>query len=145
MPSKYQNSSSEKIAQEISMIMPVVARKILMDFFKDVEISQSQIFLIMTLDECEPCRLSSLSHKMNISSPTTSGLIDRLEKSGYVNRSIDLEDRRAINIVLTTHGKTIAKKLRTSIKNRWAEILGKLTVNEGEQYVKILRKIKDVI
>ena len=44
-------SSTKKIAEEISVLMPVIARRIFSRFFQTIRISQTQIFTIMTLHE----------------------------------------------------------------------------------------------
>jgi len=52
---------TSKIAKEVSMIMPVIARKVLLDFFQSVSIPQTQIFTMITLYGKNPCKLSVLS------------------------------------------------------------------------------------
>jgi DNA-binding MarR family transcriptional regulator len=41
---------------------------------------------------------------------TITGVIDRLEKKGYVRRNRDQVDRRVIYVQLTTEGKRLAKR-----------------------------------
>jgi DNA-binding MarR family transcriptional regulator len=132
---------SAKIAEEISVLMPKIARRILMGFFGSVEITQTQLFTIITLYEKGPCRFSELSGELKISAPTATGIIDRLEKSGHVKRIPDKEDRRAINIHLTAKGIRIAKTLRATLKDQWQTLLEKLSASDRENYLEILRKI----
>ena len=87
---------TEEIAKKISIIMPAIARRIILEFFQEVDISQSQLLAIMAIYEDEPCRLSDLSQRMQISDPTASGLVDRLAKNDYVLREQDPEDKRKI-------------------------------------------------
>lgn len=132
---------SARIAEEISTLMPKIARRILMGFFGSVEITQTQLFTVITLYEKGPCRFSDLSQELKISAPTATGIIDRLEKSGYVKRIPDKKDRRAINIHLTVKGVRVAKTLRTTLKDQWQVLLEKLSASDQENYLKILRKI----
>ena len=134
--------SIKDIAEEISVLMPVIARRILLQFFQSVHITQTQIFTITILFEQAPCRLSELSKKMNISAPTVTGIIDRLERLSYVQRIPDQNDRRAINVRLTKKGVKIAKKLRFTLKEKWQDLLSKLPPDDRENYLKILRKIQ---
>ena len=130
------------IAEEISIIMPKIARRILLGFFQTVQIPQSQLFAITTIYETGPCKLSQLSQQMNISAPTVTGIVDRLEKSGYVERRHDQADRRVIYIVLTPKGKGIARKLRATIRHKWRSIISKLPAEDRENYLNILKKIQ---
>ena len=99
--------TTKQIAEEVSMLMPVIARKILLKFFQASSLSQTQIFTIMTLNEQSPCRLNELSEKLGIAAPTTTGIIDRLEKSGYARRFHDNKDRRVVNVTLTGKGQKL--------------------------------------
>lgn len=138
-------SRIEEIAKEISILMPAIARRILLEFFQLVDISQSQLLTIMAIYEKEPCRLSDLSMQMRISDPTASGLVDRLAKGGYINREQDRDDRRAISIILTVKGKNLAKKFRGMVKERWLDILKEIPKKDSEDFIRILREIRSKI
>ena len=135
----------DSIAEEVAALMPMIARRILLGFFQTVSITQTQIFTIITIAEGAPIRLSELSQKLNISAPTVTGIVDRLEKLAYVRRIPDREDRRAINVDLTPKGRALAMKFKATIKSKWKELLAQLPEREQEEYVAILRKIqKDI-
>ena len=134
--------TTKQIAEEVSVLMPVIARRILMGFFQTINITQTQIFTIMTLSEKAPCQLNELSQKLGIAAPTTTGIVSRLERSGYVRRTHDKNDRRVVNVGLTPKGKRIAKKLKTTIKRKWEVLLAKLPKKDQANYVRILRKIQ---
>lgn len=132
----------DQIAEEVAMLMPMIARRILLGFFQSVSITQTQIFTIITIAEGAPIRLSELSQKLNISAPTVTGIVDRLEKMRYVRRIPDRADRRAINVDLTPKGRALAKKFKSTITSKWKELLARLPEQEQEQYAAILRKIQ---
>ena len=132
----------DEIAEEVATLMPMIARRILLGFFQSIDITQTQIFTIMTLFEQSPVRLSQLSKKLQISAPTVTGIVDRLEKSGFVKRIPDSKDRRAINVDLTAQGRLVAKKLKITLKRKWKVLLNKLPPRDQNNYVGILRKIQ---
>ena len=132
----------DQIAEEVATLMPMIARRILLGFFQSIDITQTQIFTIMTLSEQSPVRLSQLGKKLQISAPTVTGIVDRLEKSGFVKRIPDIKDRRVINVDLTAEGRHIAKKLKITLKRKWKGLLSKLPPNDQNNYVGILRKIQ---
>jgi DNA-binding MarR family transcriptional regulator len=50
-------------------------------------------------------KVSDLSERMHVKSPTITQSINNLEAAGFVERSMDLSDRRAVKIRLTEKGK----------------------------------------
>ena len=131
-----------EIAQEISFLMPRIARRVFLSFFQSNEIPPTQLFAILTLSEKGPCHFRELCRGLHISAPTATGIIDRLEKAHFVKRLRDASDRRAIHIVLTAKGKRIARILRLTIRKRWEMMLRQLSLKECEDYLRILRKIQ---
>lgn len=134
---------TKEMAREVSVLMPRIARRILLGFFQSYEIPPTQIFAIMTLYEKKSCHIRDLSQELHISAPTATGIIDRLEKSGCVKRAPDSKDRRAINIMLTKKGIRFARSLRLTIRKRWQSILKKLPSKDSENYLRILKKIQE--
>ena len=55
-------------------------------------------------------RPSQLSKIMGISSPRITRIIGQLEKRGFLERAVEMEDRRVFRIFLTKNGKAIAKQ-----------------------------------
>ena len=140
-PFKEPMVDTNQIAEDISILMPAIARRILLKFFQSVEISQSQLLMIMSIYAKGTCRLSELSQEMEISNPTASGLVERLVQNEYVKRSADPNDRRAVCISLTKKGLQIANKFRQTIKKKWYDILITLPKKDQEDYIRIMREI----
>ena len=136
---------TSQIAQEISVIMPKIARRVLLSFFQSIEIPPAQLFVIIILYEKGHCRFSTLSKELHIAAPTVTGIVDRLERGGFVERRHDIEDRRAINVLLTGKGKSIAQRLRATIKKRWQEILLNLSSQDQRNYLRILKTIQQYL
>jgi len=61
----------------------------------------------------ETCNLTpaAISGRLNIDRPTVSGIIERLEKSGWVSRSDHPEDRRSCIIMLTEKARDLISEL----------------------------------
>ena len=132
---------TQERAREIALLLPVIARRLLLDFFQTVDIPQAQMLTIMALSERAPCRLSDLAAKMRISAPTVTGLVDRLEKSGYARRSPDTDDRRVVNVDLTADGRKISEMFSDTLANRWEEILAKIKIKDQEDFIRVLKEM----
>ena len=90
-------------------------------------------------------RIGDLSKEMHVSAPTITGVIDRLLRNGYLRRLSSREDRRVVNVELTPKGKILAEHILSEINKRWYRILIHLTEEEREDYLRILKKITEVL
>ncbi len=136
-------SRIKEISAEISVIMPRIARSIVLRFSQAFKMSSAQIFTIITLQEKGDCSFSELSAELHVAAPTVTGIIDRLEKGGYVKRIPSKTDRRVINVALTGKGAKFCKEVNSIIQKRWENILSKLSNTDCENYLKIMKKIQE--
>jgi DNA-binding MarR family transcriptional regulator len=135
----------DAMARELAVAMPRLARKLSFDFFKSVNIPHAQIFTMLILSERGPCRMTDIREELDIRPSTASGIIDRLNKAGYVKRVIDRDDRRVVNISLSPKGDRVLIKLKNVIGCKWTKILGKLSYEDCSNYLNIIRKIQRII
>jgi DNA-binding MarR family transcriptional regulator len=134
-----------QIAEEVAMIGPRIGRKLMSDMAHVADLPQAQLFVVMRLFHQGGCRLFDICHEMKVSAPTATGIVTRLEKSGYVKRSVDKHDRRAVIVALTPQGHKVALKLRGVVVQRWTEILSRISRDDAEKYIEILKKISEAI
>ena len=72
---------------------------------------------------------------------TIGGVIDRLEKKGYVSRHVSPRDRRAREVSLTEKGHRIVKEIYPVVEKLQMEILDGLTKSERQQFLSLAQKI----
>ncbi len=80
-------------------------------------LTHGQFFMLVAVMEEEGLLPSELAEKVAQDRPTTTGLLDRLEKDGWIERKLDKRDRRTLRIYLTPH----AKKHREAILKLFEE------------------------
>jgi DNA-binding MarR family transcriptional regulator len=131
----------KEIAEELSIIGPELKSKFFSDFTKRFDVSQSQWLTIVCLAQSGGCNFSALSKMLNVSAPTVTGVVDSLEKSKYAKRVYDKSDRRSINVELTEKGAKFASDMRKSVVSHWEEMLGKISVKDGEKLLQIFKEI----
>jgi DNA-binding MarR family transcriptional regulator len=73
-----------------------------------------------------------------LENPTVTGLIDRLEKLGYVKRSDHPNDRRVYLVHITEKGNKVANKALPIIKKLNEQIKEGYSKNEIENFKKVL-------
>jgi DNA-binding MarR family transcriptional regulator len=85
--------------------------------------------------------LSGLGSRALFDGPTMTGIVDRLETGGLVERRRDSSDRRVINLYLTQRGRDLMAALPPVSQMTDEEILRGLSPEQIECFVGTLRSI----
>ena len=96
------------------------------------KISYPQFFLLTYLSSEEYLTMSDIAKKMGHSTAAATGLVDRLEKIGYVERVHAAEDRRKIMVRITTQGTELVAHMRKEIASDLASMLASMDEEETE-------------
>ncbi len=102
-------------------------REFLLNLCKDLSrgnITHSQFYLLGYLSTCQRgLTMTDIARKMGHSTAASTGLVDRLEKLGYVERTHDADDRRKVIVRITLKGQDLLTKLRGALQERIAEAM----------------------
>jgi MarR family 2-MHQ and catechol resistance regulon transcriptional repressor len=105
-------------------------------------ITFSQYNVLLALSRKGPMQMNKLSENMLVAPANVTGLVDRMEKKGYVRRRRDERDRRLYVIEATEKGTRIF----TGISNRFRQYTGNLgstlTHEERDSTLAALRKVR---
>lgn len=77
----------------------------------DLTIQQYNVLRILRGQKGKPANLCTIQERMIDKSSNTTRLVDKLIKKGWVKRSICEENRRKVEIIITTKGLEILKEL----------------------------------
>jgi DNA-binding MarR family transcriptional regulator len=87
-------------------------------------------------------RMNALSRYLMVTGGNVTSLTDELEKSGYVTRQVDPDDRRSFRIALTARGKRAFERVAEE-HERWViELLSGLDLDEGDQLHALLGHLR---
>ena len=75
--------------------------------------------------------------------PGITGLIDRLERAGFVNRLRCEKDRRVIYVALTDQGMTTLAALDEPLVALHHKLLGHLSQGELKELIRLLEKVRE--
>jgi DNA-binding MarR family transcriptional regulator len=103
-----------------------------------VEVTPIQVMLLFFLQRKNGLNLTQISQGLMLENPTVTGLIDRLEKSGYVKRSDHPSDRRVYLVHLTEKGKKVAKRALPIVKKLNERIKEGYSKGEIEDFKRVL-------
>jgi len=107
----------------------------------DLGITGVQAMVINALSEQNQITSMQLGQRVQLDSATMTGLLDRLEQSGLVQRIADVKDRRAIRISLTNSGTEIARQVQQRQLEANEDFMSKLDVEEVKMLKHLLSKL----
>jgi MarR family transcriptional regulator, organic hydroperoxide resistance regulator len=77
---------------------------------KETGITGPQILAMKTLSDSPGISISELARSVYLHPATVVGIVDRLERRGFVVRKRSKEDRRQVNVKLTAKGSSALRK-----------------------------------
>lgn len=96
------------------------------------KLSFPQFFLLAYLSSEEFLAMSDIAHKMGHSTAAATGLVDRLEKLGFVERKQAADDRRKIMVRITDGGVNMVAKMRKEIAKNISSVMAEMDAEEAE-------------
>ena len=118
--------------------------KLLERRFYDLGISASQARVLAVLHYAkEPMKPSSVALVLFQETQSITGIIQRVESRGWVSRTPDADDRRAIGLALTPEGETVAEEIVRISEELYEELFG-AALSAGDRRVVVdgLRKVR---
>lgn len=79
---------------------------------KPLNVTRSQWWVLAYLSREDGMTQSQLAEELDLGKVAVGGLIDRLERSGFVRRGADATDRRVNRVFLEPKGKQLINRLR---------------------------------
>jgi DNA-binding MarR family transcriptional regulator len=108
-------------------------------------VSYAQFFLLGYLANENYLTMTDISKKMGHSTAAATGLVDRLEKLGYVQRLHASEDRRKVMVQITRKGIDLVERIREDITSSLVSLMVDLDQNEQEALLKTYGKISTYV
>ncbi len=110
--------------------------------FDSYELTPQQFGVLAFLWIEDGLSQAELSARSQIDRTTVGGIIDRLEKEGFVERFNHPDDRRAFQVFLSRKGKALEDEL-CSVANRvLGKVIAPLSAEEHATLIRLLEKIR---
>src|ERR1017187_3169563 len=133
-------------AERLSHIILEMQRCFVLHLCKELapgNVSFPQFFLLAYLDHKEVLTMSAIAQKMGHTTAAASGLVARLENTGFVVRSVAREDRRKVMVCITPKGSALVRRIREEMVGNIVKIMEHLTTDEQKAWLHIYSKIYD--
>ena len=107
---------------------------------KKENLTLPQLDILVCLGRVKGLTLGEIGERLMVTGGNITGVMDRLEKSGFVYRDRDKEDRRIIRAKLTPKGIILHKDILPIFQKKWKEIVGILDLEEQRLFNRLLKK-----
>jgi len=109
------------------------------------DLSLARFDLLAQLSREDGQTLAQLSRRMLVTAGNLTGLVDRAERDGIVERRPDPNDRRLTRVSLTARGQKLAQKAIARHGELAEEILGPLPPKEREELRRLLGRLREAL
>ncbi|MBE7486341.1 MAG: MarR family transcriptional regulator [Polyangiaceae bacterium] len=117
------------------------SRRITKDLAARHGVTGPQLAVVKMLEPVGKLSLSELSWKIRARNSTVTGIIDRMEREGLVERRRSEDDRRVIHITLTRKGQRLATEIPVEPVQIFRQILSELSARDAAELSRILTRL----
>jgi DNA-binding MarR family transcriptional regulator len=107
------------------------------------ECTMARFDLLSNLERQEGQTLATLSRRMLVTAGNLTGLVDRAERDGVVERRRDASDRRLSRVYLTAKGRGLLEVLMPAHAHQVSELLSSLDAAERRELRRLLGKLRE--
>lgn len=118
-------------------------RRVVDKALKPLGVTRSQWWVLAFLSRSDGMSQVALADELDLGKVALGQLIDRLEKTGFVTRRADEDDRRIKRVHLTRRSHTLIARIRDSVSATEREILEKIDEADLKATVRALRGMKE--
>lgn len=108
----------------------------------ELNLTSVQAMVLGFLTEEDQITSSELGKRTELDSATLTGILDRLEAAGYLERKSNPDDRRSIHIHLTSKGKALGKDATRVLMEANAEFLQVLTEEQKRELRSLIQTLR---
>ena len=133
-----------KDASRLADFIMFTQRSFLLNLSKELNkgnVSFPQFFLLGYLANEDFLTMTDISKKMGHSTAAATGLVDRLEKLGYVQRLHAQDDGRKVMVQITRKGIDLVERIREEIVTSLVDIMDDLDKEDQEALLRTYGKI----
>lgn len=109
---------------------------------REERITFSQYNVLLALSREGPMQMNKLSENMLVAPANVTGLVDRMEKKGYVRRRKGKKDRRLYVIEATEKGTRVFTGISSRFRQYTGNLGSTLTREEKDSTLAALRKVR---
>ena len=103
-------------------------------------VTEPQLALLDWIAASPGCGIQEIATGLDLTAPTVSVGVRRLEEAGLLERQPDPQDGRAIRLSLTAQGQALQEKAHAFRREKMRSVLAGLTTEEAETMLALLER-----
>ena len=134
-----------EVLEELSAHNPATAMRY-MRHWPAGRISLVHLNVIMLLEVEGAMPMRGLAEALDVSQASATGIVDRMEQRGLVERQRDAEDRRVVRVALTEEGRRLVEGMTTERREHMMQLLEELTDAELQAFLigsRAMRRVRE--
>lgn len=135
---KYKVEKLEKIFPKLQRFF----HNLSIEVSKTGEFTIAQYRVLSLIDQNEKLTINQLKEHLGVAQSSTSGIVERLEQTGYVKKSVNNKDKRVIEIGLTPKAKRLLTSKNYYMNDVYKKMLSALNKKEQDQ---LMQSFEDLI
>lgn len=154
MPKKTVEKSDEMLeGDDVTNIIRAI-RKVIQGFsvqskrqFRRSGLTMPQLLALRAIASANVKEVTAayIAPRVQLSAATITGVLDRLEKHGYISRKRTSSDRRKVCLTLTAKGRKELERLAVSFQDKFAQKLSEIKEADRKTILKSLETIINLI
>jgi DNA-binding MarR family transcriptional regulator len=139
-------AAASSAAEELLAIVPRLnrwAESSVSSSANDLRLSLRQLSALSMIED-EVTTLGDVAKRLHVTPAVVTGLIDRLERRGYVQRINSTDDRRRVMLTLTESGRAAAQTATASLAAELEQSLAKLDSDDLQLINRALERLEPV-
>jgi DNA-binding MarR family transcriptional regulator len=143
MPLSLYNLETEilEALRRINRTIELRSRALLLNY----GLTAPQLTALQAIARLQPVTPARLSVEIHLGRPTVTGILNRLELRGLIERSRGGEDRRSVQVRLTEPGRRMLEGAPSVMRNEFHLRLGKLKEWERTQILASIQRLADML
>ena len=122
-----------------------IFNKNLADYFARWSLTTSQILVLSLLDKHGEMKISDIAGSMGFADSNVSGIVDRLENAGFVERARSTKDRRIVKVKLAQKALDLKKEFNLNFEDFFHQLQNRASQEELDEIIVNLEKLKSLI
>jgi len=136
----------EKIMEVKDFYIEFFKKTLVMDGRKSgFDFTLSEIKALSAFRGDKDYTMGELSKNAQVTMPSMTEMIDKLENQGIAERYRDANDRRVVKVRLTSKGRKLRKEFMQRRLEDMKEIFGKLSKRELNDLIKSLKRARHIL
>ena len=144
MPHSTITEFADKVNEVIPVMMKEMTRRQASELYKG-KITLPQMLILDLLNKNGECKMKDLARFMSVTTAAMTGIVDRLVRSGYVERVYEPNDRRIIKIRIKDKGLELAKRVNHQRRKLIIDVFGQISEADRQDYLKVLLLIRGIM